>query len=306
MRTERPKTTFPHRTLQHGQRCVVETLDIATGRTTEVLSTADLLLEAPNWIAGDTLIVNGDGVLWRLSIETGELERIDVDGLPNLNNDHVAGVERDTMFVSGFDGHLHRVDLEARTSVQVTADDPARPMFHFLHGVSPDGKELAFVGLELQPDGAPQHANIFTISSSGGSIRQLTTGTNPADGPEYSPDGKWIYFNTEAFSQTAGHAQIARMRPNGSDLTQLTFDDRVNWFPHLAPAGDSICFLSYPPGTTGHPADLDVELRLVTDGDWTSARTVVRLFGGQGTINVNSWSPDSSALAYIAYPFDGA
>ncbi len=307
MPPEHARTTkFPHRSLRSGQRCVVHTVDVATGATSEVLSTTDLLLEAPNWITADTMILNGDGVLWRLELGTGELERLDVQGLPDVNNDHVPGADPDVMFVSCFDWHLHRVSLPARTFVTVTAEDPARPMYHFLHGVSPDGGELAFVGIEPDPDGPWGRANIFTVPSSGGPLRQLTSGTKPCDGPEYSPDGEWIYFNTEAFSQTPGHAQIARMRTDGSELTQLTFDERVNWFPHLAPAGDPICYLSYPPGTTGHPADLDVELRLVTGGDWAAPRTVARLFGGQGTINVNSWAPDSTAFGYVSYPFDTA
>ena len=304
MAADRPTTTWPHRTLRPGQRCIVHTLDVHTGEDREVFATTELLLEAPNWITPDTLILNGDGVLWRLALLTGDLERIDVAGLPDVNNDHVLSADPDTIFVSGFDWHIHRVDLASHAFVPVTTDEPARPMMHFLHGVSPDGSELAFVGIEPGPHGPIGPANIFTVPSTGGPKRQLTTGTRPADGPEYSPDGEWIYFNTEAFSDAPGHAQIARMRIDGSDLTQLTFDERVNWFPHLAPAGDPICYLAYPPGTTGHPADLDVELRLVVDGDWSAPRTVAQLFGGQGTINVNSWAPDSSAIAYVSYPLE--
>ncbi len=124
------------------------------------------------------------------------------------------------------------------------------------------------------------------------------------DGPEYTPDGAWIYFNTERFSP--GSAQIARIRPDGTGLEQLTFDERVNWFPHVAPDGSRAVYLSYPPGTRGHPADLPVELRLVEGDDWRSARIVVTLPGGQGTINVNSWSPDSRRFAYVDYPFESA
>ena len=304
MPAHRPTTTWPHRTLRPGQRCVVHTLDVHTGEHREVLATTDLLLEAPNWITPDSLILNGDGGLWRLTLVTGDLERIEVAGLPDLNNDHVPGADPDTIFVSGFDWHIHCVDLATRDFVTVTTHEPARPMLHFLHGVSPDGSELAFVGIEPGPNGPIGPANIFTLPSAGGPKRQLTTGTSPADGPEYSPDGEWIYFNTEAFSDAPGHAQIARMRIDGSDLTQLTFDERVNWFPHLAPAGDPVCYLAYPPGTTGHPADLDVELRLVVNGDWSTPRTVAHLVGGQGTINVNSWAPDSSAIAYVSYPVE--
>lgn len=168
---------------------------------------------------------------------------------------------------------------------------------HFLHGVSPDGTTLAYVGIENQRWDA---GNLWTIGAAGGPSTRLTFDGGPDDGPEYTPDGAWIYFNTERFS---ANAQIARIRPDGTGLEQLTFDERVNWFPHFSPDGSRAVYLSYPPGTQGHPADRPVELRLVTGGDWGSARTVVSLAGGQGTINVNSWSPDSRSFAYVDYPF---
>lgn len=295
-------TQSPHRTLADGQACVVHVVDTDTGEIHEVFRTTDVLLEAPNWV-DDTLILNGDGGLWQLSLATRQLTELPVPGLPDLNNDHcVHPLEPTTLFVSCFDWHLYRVSLPSGTFERVTADDPERPILHFLHGVSPDGTELAFVGVEPGEGTIFGTANIFTVPSAGGVIRQLTTGTSPADGPEYTPDGEWIYFNTEAFSTTPGHAQIARMRRDGSELTQLTFDDRVNWFPHFAPDATRACYLSYPTGTTGHPADLDVELRLVADGDWERARTVASVFGGQGTINVNSWSADSRRFAFVSYP----
>ena len=191
--------------------------------------------------------------------------------------------------------------LSTGAAERITAHDPNRPMFHFLHGVNPDGTTLAFVGVEPGPTGAEGSANIFTVPSGGGAIRQLTFGARPADGCEFSPDGEWIYFNTEAFTEHAGHAQIARIRTDGSEPTRLTYDDRVNWFPHTSPDGAHVCYLSYPPGTIGHPADLDVEIRLVAD-NWSAPTILAKLHGGQGTINVNSWAPGSTAFAYVAYP----
>lgn len=134
--------------------------------------------------------------------------------------------------------------------------------------------------------------------------RPLIDDTAPADGAEFSPDGEWIYFNTERFSTDPGHAQIARVRPDGSGLEQLTFDERVNWFPHLSPDGDSAYYISFPPGTLGHPADLPVEIRFVRTDDWAAATTVAALFGGQGTINVNGWEPNGRRFAYVDYPLD--
>jgi Tol biopolymer transport system component len=131
----------------------------------------------------------------------------------------------------------------------------------------------------------------------------LTATPHAEDGPEYSPEGRWIYFNTEQFSDRPGHAQIARMRPDGSALEQLTFDDNVNWFPHVSPDGTSAVYLRYPPGTQGHPADLDVSIQLVQD-DWRAPTLVAELVGGQGTINVNSWAPNADRFAFIDYPYE--
>ena len=295
--------TIVHRSLLDGQACVVCTVDIGSRAVTELYRTHELLLEAPNWTSSGPLILNGNGVLWRL--DRGGLTQLVIPGLPDLNNDHVPAPDEDTMFVSGYDGHIHRVALSTGGHRQVTGDDPERPMYHFLHGVDPNRDEIAFVGVEPGADSPWGPANIFTMPSDGGPVHQVTFGDRPADGPEYSPDGEWIYFNTEAFSDTEGHAQIARIRRDGTGLEQLTFDERVNWFPHLAPVGDAACYLSYPPGTTGHPENEMVQLELVEGDRWSSASTIVELFGGQGTINVNSWSPDGRAFAFVAYPLEG-
>ena len=113
---------------------------------------------------------------------------------------------------------------------------------------------------------------------------------------------QYIYFNGELNAKRAGHSQLFRMRPNGTEVEQLTFDDRVNWFPHASPDGRSIVYLSYNTGTEGHPANRDVLLRCMSSSGG-SPTDMVALFGGQGTINCNSWAPDSQRLAYVAYPF---
>lgn len=211
---------------------------------------------ARHWVAPDELILNGDGALWRLDLARGILTEVTLPGLPFLNNDHMPARDGNTMFVSGLDWHIHRVLLATGARAQVTRDDPARPLLHFLHGVSPDGGELAFVGIAPRGDDPWGPANIYTMPSGGGPIRQLT------------------------------------------------FDERVNWFPHIAPVGDLACYLSYPPGTVGHPADMPVKLWLVRAGRWRDAEPVACLRGGQGTINVNSWSPDGRRFAFVTYPMD--
>ncbi|WP_436534821.1 TolB family protein [Actinoplanes sp. HUAS TT8] len=284
------------RTLAPQQKCRILTYDVSTGVSTPVYTSSSVLFEAPNWAADGDLILNGDGLLWRLPVAEGSAPvEIPLDGVPGLNNDHVLGVG-DAIFVSADDGHIYEASLRGGPGRRVTHED----RMHFLHGVSPDGTELAYVGIEGQ---RWDSGNLWTIGAAGGASTRLTSEGGPDDGPEYTPDGSWIYFNTERFGVGA---QIARIRPDGTELEQLTFDERVNWFPHFAPDGNRAVYLSYPPGTSGHPADRPVELRLVEGDDWRSARTVVSLPGGQGTINVNSWSPDSRRFAYVEYPFDPA
>ena len=296
----------PYRNLAEGQRCQVWIHDTAIGKNRLILETTDLLLEAPNWtLQGDALILNGNGLLWRLPMDAPVLQQIDLRGVPPLNNDHVLDPDGAHIFVSAYvDWQLYRAPLAGGAAVQVSGKESPEGLLHFLHGVSPDGKQLAFVGVRAaitEDSFTFLSAEICTLGADGRDFRQITFDGAPADGPEYSPDGAWLYFNTEAFS---GHAQIARMRPDGSGTTRLTDDINVNWFPHLSPDGRLAAYLAFPPGTEGHPADLWVDLMLVRDGDWPSAKSVARVFGGQGTINVNSWSPDSTRFAFVAYPMD--
>jgi len=285
------------RTLQPGQRCEVRIASV-TGHSETLYATDHILLEAPNWtMDGSALILNGDGKLWRLDTSTAKLTQIPLSGIPDLNNDHVLTPDGTGIFLSANDGHIYRALLKGGPATRITEDDGS---FHFLHGVSPDGKELAYVGIEAGDFKQP--GKLMTMASDGGAAARVDVGSGHSDGPEYSPDGQWIYLNTESFSTTPGHAQLARIRPDGSDFTQLLKSDTVDWFPHLSPDGRYASYIRFPGGTVGHPADLPVDVVLVSTKDWTTPLQAWPLFGGQGTLNVNSWSPDSARFAYVAYP----
>ncbi|HLT59760.1 MAG TPA: biopolymer transporter Tol [Microlunatus sp.] len=293
-------TGWRGRTLRDGQRAEVWVAEPGSGRLDRVAEFADLLVEAPNWIADDALVINGDGRLWRLSLTDGTSTAIEISDLPPINNDHVPHPDGETILLSASDGQIHRAPLTGGRAEPITAD-PA--VAHFLHGVSPDGAELAYVELPRGDFATPGRLAVLPLD--GAARRLLDVGPGHCDGPEYAPDGEWILLNTESFTDQPGHAQLARIRRDGTGFERLLSSDRVDWFPHLAPRGDLGCYLSFPPGTQGHPADHQVELRVVRSADWATPIMELALYGGQGTINVNSWSPDGTRFAFVAYPLAG-
>ena len=286
------------RALLPGQRSELTVIN-ADGTCRRVVLVADEIIEAPNWTTDGMLIFNAGGQLWRIPAEGGaEPVLIDTAPLADLNNDHVLAPDGRSIYVSSDDSHLYVVPIGGGTPKRISNEHPERHHY-YLHGVSPDGKTLVYTGVNTRDGNRWGYVNIWTIPAAGGPDTQLTDSTRPDDGAEYTPDGQWIWFNSEL--ALAGHAQIFRMRPDGSEVTQVTIDERVNWFPHFSPDGQSIVYLSYPEGTQGHPPDKAVILRFMRP-DGTGRRDVVAFNGGQGTINVNSWAPDSRRFAYVAYP----
>lgn len=285
------------RTLQPGQRCEVW-IAAVTGERELVFTSEDVLLEAPNWtLDGAALVLNGDGKLWTFDVAGRSLSPVPITGIPDLNNDHVLDPDGEHVFLSANDGHIYRAALAGGPATRITKDDGS---FHFLHGVSPDGQELAYVGIEAGDFTRP--GKLMTVPASGGAATGLNV-EGHCDGPEYSADGEWLYFNTEAFTSKPGHAQLARLNTSsGSTPEQLLNSDSVDWFPHLSPNGRLASYIRFPGGTEGHPADLPVDVVLVSTDDWATPLQTLALFGGQGTLNVNSWAPDSTRLAFVAYP----
>ena len=286
-----------YRTLAPRQRSQVWLAGPEEAEPELLFETDEVLIEAPNWtMDGAGLVVNGHGLLWRLELDAPGrgLTPVAFDGLPELNNDHVLDPDGEHIFMSAMDGHIYRGRLAGGSVRRVSPDDG---MWHFLHGVSPDGGRLAYV--ELADFTEPGRLAVMEI---GRPPVLVAAGDGHLDGPEWSPDGRWIHLNTETFTSTPGHAQLARLPDGGGPLERLVTSDTVDWFPHLSPSSAHASYICFPPGTVGHPADLDVEVRVVETTDWSRPVQSYRLFGGQGTLNVNSWSPDSSRFAFVAYP----
>jgi TolB protein len=285
------------RSLGTGQRAQVWLGGLDLPEPELVLETTQMLIEAPNWSTdGTALLLNGNGQLWRLDLDRNSagLEPVVFRGLPDINNDHVLSPDGRYVYLSAMDGHIYRGAPTGGEVERVTQDDGVH---HFLHGISPDGSRLAYV--RLTDFAVPGR---LAVMEPFGPTVLLDAGDGHLDGPEWSGDGSWIYCNTENFSTELGHAQLARLPDGGGPMERLVTSDRVDWFPHLSPDGRFACYISFPTGTVGHPADLEVVVRVVRTDDWSTPLQSYPVFGGQGTLNVNSWSPDSDRFAFVAYP----
>jgi TolB protein len=291
------KDTHMYRTLTAGQRSQVWIGGPGKLHPELLFETDEMLIEAPNWsLDGTALFVNANGALWRLDLASPErgLIQVDLEDLPELNNDHVLDPDGEHIYMSALDGHIYRGALAGGPVERVSPEDDH---WHFLHGVSPDGSRLAYVEIGDLAD--PGRLAVMDLN---GPKVVVDTGQGHLDGPEWSPDGHWIYFNTEGFTTEPGHAQLARIPDAGGPVERLITSDTVDWFPHLSPDSQSATYIAFPAGTLGHPADLEVEVRVIATSDWSTPLQRYPLFGGQGTINVNSWSPDSTRFAFVAYP----
>ena len=295
----------------------------STDRHVEYVAPAHF--EAPNWSRdGSSLIFNQDGTLRRLTLPSDSGSSAAAPAIiptapqVHVNNDH--GLSPDGTLLAFSDSsnpdHKSRVYVVPVAGGEPRLITPNAPSYW--HGWSPDGKTLTFTGQREDPalhaqgsGGQPldtTNFDVYAIPVTGGDEVRLTVAPGLDDGPEFSPDGAYIYFNSER----TGHMQIWRMHPDGSDQEQVLSEDSNDWFPHISPDGQWLVFLAYAPGVTGHPADKDVEIRVMSlksasgqanSDPAKSIKVLATLFGGQGTINVPSWSPDSKRIAFVSYEY---
>jgi Tol biopolymer transport system component len=268
----------------------LETVPIASKDRRVVWWTTNLI-EAPNWAPdGTNLYFNSRGRIYRLPVAGGEPQPVDTGFAIRCNNDHGLSPDGTLLVISDQSqgdrrSRIYTLPIGGGTPKRITEAGPS-----YWHGWSPDGQTLAYCA---ERNG---EFDIYTIPANGGGETRLTTAKALDDGPDYSPDGQWIYFN----SDRTGRMQIWRMKPDGSQQEQVTSGDANNWFPHPSPDGRWIVFLSYEPDVKGHPENKDVMLRLLSVKDG-KIDVLAKLFGGQGTINVPSWSPDSRRVAFVSY-----
>ncbi|BFP39223.1 hypothetical protein FGF1_00680 [Flavobacteriaceae bacterium GF1] len=285
-------------------RSLLEVYDVDTGLR-ETIYQEDTHFEAPNWSPNnDFFVVNGGGLLYRILLDGSKKELIYTDFADKCNNDHGISPDGQSLVISHYDqlkvpyadrdfrsSTIYTVPIMGGTPKKITQKAPS-----FWHGWSPDGKELAYTALRSGGE-----FDIYTIPVDGGTEIRLTASPGLDDGPDYSHDGQYIYYN----SMQSGNMQIWRMDRDGGNKVQLTFDEYSNWFPHPSPDGKHFVFLSYLDNQGDkHPAMQKVALRLY-DLETNGIKELFRFIGGQGTINVPSWSPDGKKFAFVSYEHIG-
>jgi WD40 repeat protein len=277
--------------------CRLETMNVFDCRRKVVYEKPDRF-EAPNWMPdGKKLLFNMEGAIYKIPVDGGSLEKLNTGFADKNNNDHSISFDGKLLAISnhrdgmpGGGSTVYVLPLEGGTPKLITDNTPS-----YLHGWNPNNKEVVYVAMR---DGSTVY-NVYKNSIEGGKEIALTAtkAGEHVDGCEYSPDGKYVYYNGSA----SGTMQLWRMKPDGSGKEQITFDEYNNWFPHISPDGKWIAFISFPPDidVNSHPSYKRCMLRLmpVTGG---GSRVIAYLYGGQGTINTPSWSPDSKSIAFVS------
>ncbi|MFN8257804.1 MAG: hypothetical protein U0W24_19060 [Bacteroidales bacterium] len=270
----------------------LEIMDVATGNRT-IRYTVENSLQAPNWtVDGKSLIYNRDGILYSFDIKTGKPKVLNTGFAKSNNNDHVLSFDGKMLGISH-----HAKEDDSKSIIYVLPSSGGEPKRvtktgpSYLHGWSPDKKNLVFTG---ERNGV---YDIYSVDIATGEETRLTDAEGLDDGSEYTPDGKYIYFN----SNRTGTMQIWRMKPDGTNQEQITFGELNDWFPHVSPDMKWIVFLSFPKEVPSgdHPFYKRVYLRMIPF-EGGEPKVIAYLYGGQGTVNVPSWSPDSKRIAFVS------
>ena len=264
----------------------------------KVIYEKDIHFEAPNWSKnGKYLIFNQQGYLYKINLDSSTPKLIDTDFAMRCNNDHGISPSGDMLVISHAEKEsnlslIYTLPINGGKPKLITKKGPS-----YWHGWSPDGKFLSYCAKRSND------YDVYVIPTTGGKEIRLTNAPGLDDGPDYSHDGKYIYFN----SVRSGKMKIWRMNNDGSNQQQVTFDKYNDWFPHPSPDGKWIVFLSYidKVESGAHPPFKRVMLRMISTGDEKPV-ILTKLFGGQGTINVPSWSPNSKKFAFVSYELDNS
>lgn len=280
------------------QNSCLQVYNIVTKQIT-VLANIPQVIEAPMWSKdGKSILYNSEGLIYSYDLIKDEIAVVDTGAVTACNNDHVLAPDGSGIAVSGnVDGSVVSKIFTVKFGSGEEKEVVSAP-WSYLHGWSPDGETLAYcAGRQI---GDSVEWDIYTCPVDGGVETRLTNAPGLNDGPEYSADGKTIWFN----SVRTGLMQIWKMNADGSGQTQMTFDEDMNsWFPHISPDSSKVVYLAYYKGDLEpgeHLADKNVEIRMIP-AEGGKPEVLLKLFGGQGSVNVNSWSPDSLKFAFVSY-----
>jgi TolB protein len=282
---------------KHDTTSYIQTVDIKTGKIDTIL-VAEGDFEAPNWHPDNYLVVNFRGKIYRLDLAIKALTEINTGSIDQIMDDHGLSPDGKWIAITSFDTNNPSQKLY-KFSISIVPASGGQPKkiitsqdLSFWHGWSPDGKTIAYCGGDFS------NLDVFTIPVEGGTPKRLTETPGLDDGPDYSPDGKYIYFH----SYRSGRMQIWRMHTDGSQPEQMTFDENANWFPHPSPNNKWIAYIAYTTDEKqNHPFGKNVKLRLMDPKTKVVKDITPVFYGGAGTINTPSWSPDGKKIAFVSY-----
>jgi len=275
----------------------IEILDIESGAR-EIFWRDSQIVEAPNWSKDGYLLVNSEGLLFKIYFENTRKELVDTGFAKNCNNDHGISFDGSQIVISSHDpddsnplawqtSKIYTLPINGGKPTLITPNNSC-----FWHGWSPDGNVLIYTALRNN------QWDIYGINIHGGNEFQLTNSKYQHDGSEYSPCGKYIYYN----SYDSGYMEIWRMNADGSNQIQLTNDCHSNWFPHISPDNSKMIYICYiEDQKEAHPFGKNVKLRMMDLKTQKNIDITDEFYGGQGTLNVNSWSPDRKKIAFVRY-----
>ena len=281
----------------HDTTSYIQTVDIKTGKIDTLLSVKGRY-EAPNWNPDNFLMVNFNGKIYKLDLADKKLTEINTGSVNQIMDDHGFSQDGKWIAITSFDMNnssqkMYKFSMYILPSTGGEPKKITTPQnLSFWHGWSPDGKTIAYCGGDFS------NLDVYTIQVEGGTPKRLTDAIGLDDGPDYSRDGRYIYFH----SYRSGRMQIWRMDPDGSLQEQMTFDENANWFPHPSPNNKWVAYIAYTTDEKqNHPFGKNVKLRLMDPKTKVVKDITPVFYGGAGTINTPSWSPNSRKIAFISY-----